>query len=447
MPTPPRATTLDDAYRTCNHDKPLQPDDERYEDLSAARGDDTAKRLKQRLMRAEPDEFVHVAFVSHRGAGKTTEILRVCDHLKHSHFSYYFESNTRLDDRHITAEDLLLSLALGVQDCFEANDLPLPDKLVAEVQGWFSEIVKSTEWGTQLSADLKSSAGAGGEIPFFAKLKVELQGLLRAESKYRRQVQEAFRRYPGTLIRYVNNLLDAANARLGDRQLLIVLDNLDRYDPQVVDDLLFKNGRPLRGLRCHLIVTPPIALYYRPMTEQLAQSYLPELMYTVRLRRQDQPYGAFDPQSPARGLLVEALDKRMDVAKLIPDTAAVDRLVSASGGAIRDLLRLVRESILLVGGATLDLATINRAATRLRIDMRDRINANGWAPTLARVMRDHQVNDETDCMDLLYQQLVFRYNGSGWYDVHPLVAEIPEVLDARTRLAAEQVQPPPTVAG
>ena len=90
--------------------------------------------------------------------------------------------------------------------------------------------------------------------------------------------------------------------------------------------------------------------------------------------------------------------------------------------------------VILAGGAALDFAAIDKAAGRLRIDMRDRINANGWASTLAQIMRDQQVNDGSTCMDVLYQQLAFKYNGEGWYDVHPLVAEIPEVQAARARL-------------
>lgn len=440
MTTTPRATTLDDAYRACNHNKPLASDDLRYEDLSSARGDDTSRSIKARLTRRDDGEFVHVAFVSHRGAGKTTEILRVCDHLKQDFFSYYFEANLQLDENHITAEDLLLALAMGVEERFEKHGMPLSPKLLTSVHDWFSEIVKSTEWGTELSGALSTEASAGGEIPLFAKLKAELKAVLRTESKYRTQVQEAFRKYPGALLRHVNNVLDEATRLLGDKQLLVVIDNLDRYDPRVVDELLFKGGRPIRDLHCHLIVTPPIALYYKPLSEPIHRAFHPELMNTVRLRSKEQPYNAFDPTSPGRKLLLEALDKRMDVARLIPDVAAQNRLISASGGAIRDLLRLVREAIILVPGSVLEFAGIDRAASRLRIDMRDRINANGWAPALAKIMAEKQVNDGPACMDVLYQQLAFKYNGEGWYDVHPLVAEIPEVTAAREKNAAESAK-------
>ncbi|MBK6533237.1 MAG: hypothetical protein IPF99_27725 [Deltaproteobacteria bacterium] len=437
MPTPPRATTLDDAYRTCNHDKPLASDDQRYEDLSLARGDDTRRSIKSRITRAEPGEFAHIAFVSHRGAGKTTEILRICDDLKNDYFKYYFEANLELDERHITAEDLLLALAMGLEEHFAQSDLALPEALVADVQKWFSEIVTSTTWGKQLSADLGFATSVGFEVPIFAKLKTELKALLRTEGTYKTQVQEAFRRYPSTLRQHVNNLLDAANQRLGEKQLLVVIDNLDRYDPKVVDDLLFKGSRSLQQLRCHLIVTPPIALHFKPVSERIDQAFEPEQMFAVRLRAQEQPYTAFDPNARGRKLLLEALDKRMDVGKLIPDRAAQDRLVSASGGAIRDLLRLVRESIILAHGAVIDLPTIERAAIRLRSTFRDLINANGWELTLAKIMRDHRVSSEPACMDVLYQQLAFKYNGTIWYDVHPLVAELPEVLAAHAKFATE----------
>ncbi len=436
MTTPPRATTLDDAYRTCNPNKPLASDDPRYEDLSAARGDNTARSITSRLSRRDEGEWVHVAFVSHRGAGKTTEILRVCDDLKSLFFSYYIEANLQLDENHITAEDLLLTLAMGLEEHFARNAMPLPPELVAPVHHWLSEVGKSTEWGTELGTSLGGEHSMGAEVPFFVKLKAEMKALLRTESKYRTQVREAFRKFPGTLLRHVNNLLDAAHTLLGDRQLLVIIDNLDRYEPRIVDDLLFRGGRPIRDLHCHLIVTPPIALYYKPLTEPIHRAFHTELMNTVRLRNKAQRYDAFDTKSPGRKLLLEALDKRMDVAKLIPDPAAQDRLLSASGGAIRDLLRLVREAIILVPGSVLELAAIDRAASRLRIEMRDRINANGWANTLAQIMVDKQVNDGAACMDVLYQQLAFKYNGEGWYDVHPLVAEIPEVVAAYERLAA-----------
>jgi uncharacterized protein YPO0396 len=38
----------------------------------------------------------------------------------------------------------------------------------------------------------------------------------------------------------VNQLLVAANAALGSRELLVIIDNLDRYHPKVIDELLVR---------------------------------------------------------------------------------------------------------------------------------------------------------------------------------------------------------------
>lgn len=444
MHTPRRATSLDDAYRTCNHDKPLEgDDDEWYQDLAAARGDDTLRTLRARLTRRDDGEFVHVAFVSHRGAGKTTELKRLTTDLRTLFHAHYFEANLKLDERHFSTEDLLLSLALSLQEDFEALGRPLPPEVLQRVHGWFTDVLRSTSWAQHMEADLAAKATATVGVPLFVSLAQELKALLKAENTYRTEVREAFRRYPGALLAHVNSLLDAAQARLGEQSLLVLIDNLDRYDPKVVDEVLFQGGRRLRALRCHLIVTPPIALYYRPLTEPLQQSFAPSVMYTVRLRRPDQPHGTFDPRSPGRALLVKALDRRLDVSKLIPDAEALDRLVSLSGGSLRDLLRLVREAVLIAPGSVLDLDTINRAAARFRRDLRDVVNASGFASILGRIMDAHQINDDPKCLDVLYQQLALRYNGEGWYDVHPLVAELPEVRKVYESL--RPAQPPPVV--
>jgi len=445
MNNPRRAASLDDAYRTCNHDKPLEgDDDEWYQDLSAARGDDTLRTLRARLTRRDDGEFVHIAFVSHRGAGKTTELKRLTTDLRTLFHAHYFEANLKLDERHFSTEDLLLSLALSIQEDFDAAGRPLPPEMLLRVHQWFSEVLRSTSWAQHMEADLAANATVPREVPLFVSLAQELKALLKAENTYRTEVRDAFRRYPGALLAHVNNLLDAAQQRLGEQSLLVLIDNLDRYDPKVVDEVLFQGGRRLRALRCHLIVTPPIALYYRPLTEPLQQSFTPSVMYTVRLRRSDQPHGVFDPQSPGRALLVKALDRRLEVAKLLPETEALDRLISLSGGSLRDLLRLVREAVLIAPGSVLDLDTINRAAGRFRRDLRDVVNANGFAAILGRILDAHQINDDPKCLDVLYQQLALRYNGEGWYDVHPLVAELPEVRKAYEAL--RPAQPPPVAA-
>jgi hypothetical protein len=63
-----------------------------------------------------------------------------------------------------------------------------------------------------------------------------------------------------------------------------------------------------------------------------------------------------------------------------------------------------------------------------------RTSALAHAKTLLKLVRSKQIFPDKTCMDVLFHRLAFKYNGDGWYDVHPLVAEIPEFVDARNDL-------------
>jgi len=63
---------------------------------------------------------------------------------------------------------------------------------------------------------------------------------------------------------------------------------------------------------------------------------------------------------------------------------------------------------------------------RRRQKLRDRIDVNGWLDTLVAIARSKRLTDDAKCLDVLFQRLAFHYNGEVWYDVHPLVTEIPD---------------------
>lgn len=76
------AQSLRDITQSCDVDAPLASDDPRWQDFSPARGDQAVEALQRELEWRRRGSFVHAAFVSHRGAGKSTEILRLTDRLK-----------------------------------------------------------------------------------------------------------------------------------------------------------------------------------------------------------------------------------------------------------------------------------------------------------------------------------------------------------------------------
>ena len=434
LPTPvTRASTVRQISRACEVDRPLAPGDPRWLDLTPARGDRAAQKLLRRFQDKPIGEPLHMLFASHRGAGKSTELMLLQSHLKPRYHGLYLAANVQMDANQIEVEDLLLVLAQGIERHMHDLGKPLPTELLERVSHWFSQVIHTTSWGKDSSVETAGGIKAEAGLPMFAKITANLSSLFKVESKHREEVKNELKKFPGTLLESVNLLLDAAAQRLGpDCELLILIDNLDRYPPAVVDALLVRNGDRIRQLRCNMILTPPIGLLYRPHSEQIDTHFPCEVMNTVRLRRQDQPYDAFD--GPGRDLLLQALDLRMDLASLLPDPRARDRLVTASGGAIRELLSLVVDAALSAEGASLTLGDVEYAVQRKKQRLRDLINANGWWGTLAAVGREKQIVSDAACLPVLYHRLVLKYNGEGWYDVLPLLTELPEFQHASQRL-------------
>lgn len=429
-----RATSVRQISRACEVETPLTPGDPRWTDFAPARGDRATLKMLRRFGDKPAREPLHMLFASHRGAGKSTELMILQSHLAQRYHCLYFVANVQMDANQIEIEDLLLALAQGIELHMRTIGRPIAAELLDRVSQWFSKIIHSTTWGHDVSVDIAGGIKAETGVPFFAKLFANVSALFRVESKHREEIKNELKKFPGSLLDSVNLLLDAATAQLGDRELLILIDNLDRYPPPVVDALLVRNGDRIRQLHCNLILTPPIGLLYRPHSEQIDTYFPCEVMNTVRLRRPDQPYDAFD--GPGRELLLSALDRRIDLAALIPDKRAHDRLVTASGGAIRELLSLVVEAALNADGDALTLGDVEYAVQRKKQRLRDLINANGWWTTLAAVAREKQIVGDEACLAVLYHRLVLKYNGDGWYDVLPVLTELPEFKYASQHLPA-----------
>ena len=423
------AQTLRDVLRNCDPDAPLSSGDPRWEDFAPARGDQAIEALGRELEWRAEDRFVHAAFVSHRGAGKSTEIRRLTERYKDAYETVYIEATLEMDPFNIEAEDLLLNLAVAIESAMQERGTPIRSELLERIKNWFDEVVRKTSWTAGFHAEAMVGVEAKVGVPFSANLMASLKALFKQESEYRAEIKQVLRKYPGALIQSVNDLLDAANELLGDRSLLIVIDNLDRYEPAIIDHLLVAGADRIRSLRCNLILTPPIGLLLQPKSAQLDQLYSCHFLYAVRLRSPDQAYDLFD--GPGRDLMEQALAHRMDLDVVIPEKAARDRLISASGGAIRELLDLVSQSALLARGEVITEDDADRAVAKRRQRLRDLINANGWMPSLVNIARDKQISADPKAFEVLFHYLAFKYNGDGWYDVHPLVAEIPEFKRAR----------------
>jgi hypothetical protein len=425
------ARTLAEVVRAFRVDRPLEARDSRYVDLKDGRGDDARGRLRRSLLQKQQGEWLHAALASHRGAGKTTELNQLRVEVADAYHVLQFEANVELNTHDLAMEDLLLVLCRLVATEMDRIGHPLEPGLLQEVTDWFASITRETKVGRLYQQEIESQAKIGSEPMGFFALFTRYQGLVRGTSEDRTELKNVLRRYPGALLDSANRLLRAAHQTLRSKlrkELLVVVDNMDRYAPTLIDTLLVRDGDTLEQLECNLIVTPPLLLVYKPTSGQLTDHLQVEVMPAFRLRDPQMPYSGILPL--ARERLEAVLRARMDLEAVLPDPAVRDRLYTASGGAVRELVELVGEASIEVDAAPIPLDAVERVVRRRKARLRTQININDWAGVLGRIGREKKLHSDPKCLDLLFLRFVFEYNGDGWYDLNPLVAEIDEVAAA-----------------
>ena len=422
----PLARTLAQATPVLDPDVPLESDDPRYVDFSDVRGGVAVSRLKKLLQRhGSQNQWEHAVFSSHRGAGKSTELKRLARELSERCFPIYVEASTALDPVEFSIEDLLLVLAREIEAVFRTRGTPLPASATKAVENYFSDLIFVDETTRSYLGGIETQAKHQAGIPFFATLMANLTATLKFSSDHRETLRRQLRRYPGALLTHVNSLLKEAGHILREKssqRLLLLIDNLDRYNPRFMDQLLVASQDVFKSLQCDLILTPPIELILKPQSQSLDLVFRCEQMPTISLRSRDQGYWEFSGNG--REKLIEALGKRIDIDRLIPDPEARNLLAAASGGGIREFFRLAQTCTLDAEGDTITVDDLLGTLKRQRSEFRNRIDANNWWPALKAIATTKRMTSDAAQQEVVFQRLAFQYNGDIWYDVHPLVADL-----------------------
>lgn len=434
--------------------RPLKPGDWRYVDISKGRRSSALPQLRVRLEDAaaavDALGFVKLALTGHRGCGKSTELLRLEHDLASSFTSLHLYADEQLLGDYDYTYLFLWLVDQLVQHFEKQLELPLREKLVADVVEWFGEVVTEHDETVRKEIGLTTEAEAGGKVNWFGLrlgLFAKLQSMIRGSHEKRVQIRQTLQRYSTELVDNVNLLLDDAHERLASGnqppQLLIVVDNLDRLRFDVSEPLFFQNGDLLSQLRAHVIYTVPVAIALSPRN---IRGVFP-FTYTLPMVRVHNKQN----RTERAGLdaLVEMIAGRVELDALFTSAKVVRHLAKMSGGSVRDLMRLVAyaaNSARADGKPKIDTAAANDAVGDMRLDY-ERLLVPGqiYYPLLAKIhqtKRDWfadvgQLSTEQLAVyrglfgDLLYNGAVLEYDGrENWYDVHPPIQEIEAFREA-----------------
>jgi len=444
------------ALASCNPNEALEPGDLRFVDFDDIRGIALRQRLLRLLKAADTkQDYAKVAVAGHRGSGKSTELNRAQAELQDKgYFTLWASVNQNLDPKEISFSDVIRLIVQLIDDAFGHETVNHPDLKQAfdVVQRWFQEVTKTftekinsaKKLGLQAQIGGGVEAEAGGEAGLLAKgglkIKTELGKLSAAisvlrssEGSERTEIRETLERYNSQLVENVNSLLRAVSAVCcGEKPLVVILDNVDKYEPEVVNTAFLRAADLYRDLDSHLIFTIQSSLLHHPIEDRVDQSFttvlLPMLpIFQKRTRDLDQTVAE---------RIREAVYKRVP-KDLFANEETTSQLIRASGGCWRDLLRLLEEALLRADArigpsdAKGALQQVGQTYQRLLRNPED-------LKTLAEVHLKHTALSDETTQYLLHHLCLLSYNGEGWYDIHPLLdryAPVQEAIEAARKVA------------
>ena len=434
---------LTNIYNAFDPFQPLPAGDPTYVDCREVRGDgDILLDLGNRIKLSK--ENTCQLYSGHRGAGKSTELLRLKQFLEEKNFYvvYFAADEEDIDSEDAQYTDILLActrhILEGLKNIGNANPV------LQWLEGRWEDIKDLAQ--TEVSFQGMSMEA---QISQFAKLTANLRGEPSLREKIRKKVDP----YTVTLIQVLNQFLKEAKKKLPDgrSELAVIVDNLDRIAPIITDsgkinheEIFLDRSEQLKALDCHLIYTVPISLVYSKRSTDVRENYSDtEVLPMIMVRT---PNGEI--YEPGLNKIKEIISKRISqcTTYLSLDTEIFDspetfqQLCLMSGGHVRNLLLLTQDAIALTEELPISQRAVRRAITKARNTYRQTVEHNQW-DLLAKVSHSKRVINNNEHRSLLfnrcfleYRYLDKEYEIQRWCDVHPLIRGITEFKEAVAKM-------------
>jgi len=371
----------------------------------------------------------------HRGSGKSTELKRLQGKLE-------------------SGPEKFFTVFCEILEDIEPNDVDFPDVLIAIIRQMAEQFQKRLEirlkpgYFKQRWEEIKNILGS--DVDFNkAELGVGLakfSAAIKSSPNTRLKIRKNLEPRTNSWIDAANDVISEAVLNLSKKDyvgLAIIVDGLDkmtlRPHPKVgcstAEYLFAERHAQLTAFNCHLIYTMPIALAYSCRERDIANLYgcaappvVPMTMIFDATGRKNK--AGFDKfRDLIRRRLKKAGAKENDV---FDNNSTRDKIIEYSGGQPRELITLIRDSII-EAELPITLSAIEKVARKARHAYARQLRQEHWA-IIEQVRRDHALrrNEENDLlyMELLDNRAILQYeNGGEWYGLNPLLPSPPTSND------------------
>ncbi len=342
-------------YRNCRPEESLPPGDSRYVPFEMARGDTWRQEVARAFdLSDRPLTQLLAGFI---GDGKTTELYRLKRDLEDRGLAVaYVDALAYTDPNDYSVLDVLLAIISGTADALRVeHNVELHPSFLA--QRWAE--LKATLF-TDIELEKLSAEISGGPVSLAAELR-----LVSRDTRVRATLWDALGSQRTTLANEFSGLVDKvarpAIIASGLRNLVVLVDGLEKLRQdrtgQALRRLFIDHGPVLADLGVHLLLTIPVSLAYSTDAGALADVYGSRLAVIPTLRVPDscQRFCGTAAQERAMEVMREVVRRRVPtydgtlddpLDAVFCSSDILDQLITFSGGHVRTLLILLRETIL-----------------------------------------------------------------------------------------------------
>ncbi len=433
--TPDDRKFLKSIYLTLQ-DNPLASGDPLYQPVYSHPGcDDPVRELERTIDYAQTESLS--LFSGFRGSGKTTELFRLKDRLEQSGYVVLYGDALEFINpaAPVDISLLLIALAGAFGEAVEKLGIPLSSESYwTRFQHWLTTDVQIKEIGVKAGVDLKLE--------------------LRSSPSLRQKLAEALNAKIGELGAEVRNFFAEGiekirEFRSPDKRVVFLFDSLEQIRGSISNErdvihsveLLFSNYLHLLKIPyLHVVCTvPPWLKFVLPGLDMV-------VLPCLRLWNNDPQRSSCDHGTEALRALVEKRFTVNGLNKLFGEDTwpRAMRLIDLCGGHFRDLLLLLRQTILQadslpVADSAIDQAILHVRSNFLPIALDDAIWLAGIEKERATVLKSRDAVDVNRLTLFLDTHLVlYIRNGEDWYDVHPLVrGEVAKIARANAAMESK----------
>ena len=425
-----KASTLGEVIRDFNQQEPLSPKmKDQWDSLYIETHRIEIDNIKNEFLDASPG--YKALFGGHKGNGKSTELNKI---IFDSDLCQRFEIikidiPEALDPNDIDIVEFFITVCIHILTFAEAKKIKIESDFrdqFEKLEGFFREKLKiETTYTKGKIKDIGIQSEAGGGFIFsFLKLKGDFYAKMRGDVESRKIVREEYRPRINELTGLVKKLVRDIESKLKRKELLIIVDGLDRASVNAAEKLFTEDGQNFALIdNVTMLLTVPISLIHS-VKASVVEATVGRMHVLKNLRLRTLENAQDDDTNYNCKLMKEAVLRRMDEKLISPN--ALEMAVYYSGGVFRTLIDLIAYAAVLSkssNGISIGEKDMEGAVNEHRIKKTRPLGRSQWE-ILIEIDTNKKFTGDMDekRLELLTGLYVLEYiNGAEWYRVNPLL--------------------------